>query len=71
MGWQQSSTLLRQIKEPIASFTGNKGYDQSTVYNHILHHTRDAQTIIHPRFNAVVSNKKENGKIEAIMSKRY
>ena len=51
------SRLLQQIKEPIASFTGDKGYDQSTVYNHVLHHSRDAQIIIHPRSNAVVSDK--------------
>ena len=49
--------LLQQIKELIASFTGDKEYDQSTVYNHVLHHTRDAQIIIHPRSNAVVSDK--------------
>ena len=51
------SPLLQQIKEPITSFTGDKGYDQSTVYNHVLHHTREAQNIIHPRSNAVVSDK--------------
>ena len=49
--------LLQQIKEPIASFTGDRGYDQSTVYNHVLHHTRDAKIIIHPRSNAVISDK--------------
>ena len=51
------SPLLEQIKEAIASFTGDKGYDQGTVYNHILGHTPDAQIIIHPRSNAVVSEK--------------
>ena len=51
------SPLLQQIKEPIASFTGDKGYDQGTVYNHILGHTSDAQIIIHPRSNAAVSDK--------------
>ena len=51
------SPLLQQIKEPIASFTGDKGYDQSTVYNHVLHHSIDAQIIIHPRSNAVISDR--------------
>ena len=51
------SPLLQQIKEPIASFTGDKGYDQGAVYNHILGHTSDAQIIIHLRSNAVVSDK--------------
>ena len=55
----RASPLLQQIKEPIASFTGEKGYDQSTVYNHVLHHIRDAQIIIHPRSNAVVSDKRK------------
>ncbi len=52
-----SIALLQQIKEPIASFTDDKGYDQITVYNHVLHHSRDAQIIIHPRLNTVVSDK--------------
>ena len=51
------SLLLQQIKELIASFTGDKGYNQGTVYNHILGHTSDAQIIIHPRSNTVISDK--------------
>ena len=51
--------MLQQTKEPIASFTGDKGYDQSTVYNHILQDTRDAQIIIHPRSNTVGSDKEK------------
>ena len=54
---QRASHLLKKIREPIASFTGDRGYDQGTVYNHILGHTSDAQIIIHPRSNAVVSDK--------------
>ena len=54
---QRASHLLKEIREPIASFTGDRGYDQGTVYNHILGHTSDAQIIIHPRSNAVVSDK--------------
>jgi len=42
---------------PIASFTGDRGYDQGFVYIHVLHHTRDANIIIHPRSNAVISDK--------------
>ena len=51
--------LLEGIEDEISSLTGDKGYDQSTVYNHVLHHTRDAQIIIHPRSNAVVSGKRK------------
>ena len=47
----------QKIKEPIASFTGDKGYDQGTVYNHILGHTPNAQIIIDPRSSTVVSDK--------------
>ena len=54
---QRASHLLKKIREPIASFTGDRGYDQGTVYNHILGHTSDAQIIIHPRSNAVISDK--------------
>jgi hypothetical protein len=54
---QRAAHLLKQIKDPIASFTGDKGYDQGSVYNHVLHHTEDAQIIIHPRSNAVLSEK--------------
>ena len=60
---QRASHLLKKVRQPIASFTGgnipvaSRGYDQGTVYNHILGHTSDAQIIIHPRSNAVVSDK--------------
>jgi hypothetical protein len=54
---QRASHLLKKIREPIASFTGDRGYDQGSVYTHVLHHTRDAQIIIHPRSNAVISDK--------------
>ena len=53
----RTSHLLKEIRESIASFTGDRGYDQGTVYNHVLHHTRDAQVIIHPRSNAAISDK--------------
>jgi hypothetical protein len=54
---QRASHLLKKIREPIASYTGDRGYDQSSVYNHIPEHTPNAQIIIHPRSNAVVSDK--------------
>ena len=56
---QRASHLLKKIRGPIASFTGDRGYDQGSVYTHVLHHTRDAKIIIHPRSNAVVSDKRK------------
>ena len=49
---QRASRLLKRIREPIASYTGDRG----TVY-HVLHPTKDDNIIIHPRSNAVVSDK--------------
>ena len=54
-----SPTVIKSWKPRSSKKRGRKQRfsDQSTVYNHILHHSRDAQIIIHPRSNAVVSDK--------------
>ena len=49
--------LLEGIEEEISSLTGDKGYDENSVYKAILRDNKDANIIIHPRVNAVVSDK--------------
>ena len=49
--------LLDDIKEPIASFTADRGYDQNSVYRTVRKKSKDAEIIIHPRSNAVLSEK--------------
>jgi hypothetical protein len=54
---QRVPHLLKQKKEPIDSFKGDSGYDQGSVYNHVLGHSPNAEIVIHPRSNAVISDK--------------
>ena len=54
---QRVPHLLQQIKEPIDSFKGDRGYDLGSVYNHVLGHSPNAEIVIHPRSNAVISDK--------------
>ena len=54
---QRVPHLLQQIKEPIDSFKGDRGYDKGSVYNHVLGHSPNAEIVIHPRSNAVISDK--------------
>ena len=49
--------MLDKIEDPIASFTGDKGYDQVSVYRAVKRNSREAEIIIHPRSNAVISEK--------------
>ena len=51
--------LLKGIKGEIGSLTGDKGYDQNSVYRAVRNKNKDADVIIHPRVNAVMSNKRE------------
>ena len=51
--------LLEGIKDPITSLTGDKGYDQNSVYKAVLRDNKDANIIIHPRANAVISGKRK------------
>ena len=47
--------LLKGIEGEIASLTGDKGYDQNSVYKAIRNKSKKAKVIIHPRSNAVMS----------------
>ena len=47
------------LLDGISSLTGDKGYDQNSVYKAVLRNNNDANIIIHPRTNAVVSGKKK------------
>ena len=49
--------LLDDIKEPIAYFTADRGYDQNSVYRAVRKKSEEAEIIIHPRSNAVLSEK--------------
>ena len=49
--------LLQDIKEPIMSFTADRGYDQNSVYRAVRKKSEEAEVIIHPRSNAVLSEK--------------
>ena len=51
--------LLEGIEEEISSLTGDKGYDQNSVYKAVLRDNKEAAIIIHPRANAVVSGKRK------------
>ncbi len=47
--------LLKGIEGEISSLTGDKGYDQNSVYKAIRNRSENAKAIIHPRSNAVLS----------------
>ena len=51
--------LLKGIEGEISSLTGDKGYDQNSVYKAVRNKNKDAEVIIHPRVNAVMSGKIE------------
>ena len=48
--------LLDEIQQPIASLTGDRGYDQNSVYRAVLRRNKEANIVIHPRSNAVMSS---------------
>ena len=50
--------MLDGIEDPISSFTGDKGYDQNSVYRAVLGNNTDANIVIHPRVNAIISKKR-------------
>jgi len=50
--------LLNDFEGEISSFTGDKGYDQNSVYRAVLRKNRKAKIVIHPRVNAVLSKKR-------------
>lgn len=47
--------LLNGINGEISSLTGDKGYDQNSVYKGIRNKSEKTKVIIHPRSNAVIS----------------
>ena len=51
--------LLGGIEGEIFSLTGDKGYDQNSVYQAVRNKNQDAMVIIHPRVNAVMSGNKK------------
>ena len=51
--------LLEEIEGGISSLTGDKGYDQNSLYKAVLRDNKGADIIIHPRANAVVSEKRK------------
>jgi len=51
--------LLNDFEGEISSFTGDKGYDQRSVYRAVLGEDRKARIVIHPRVNAVISSKRK------------
>jgi hypothetical protein len=51
----QTGTLLDQIADPVASFTGDGAYDQDAVYTAVAERHPDAAVIVPPRTTAVPS----------------
>jgi hypothetical protein len=51
--------LLDGIEDPISSFTGDKGYDQNSVYRAVFSKNRKAKIVIHRRVNTVISSKRK------------
>ena len=51
--------LLDGFDGEIASLTGDKGYDQNSVYRSVGKKNPAARVVIHPRVNAVLSGKDE------------
>ena len=51
--------LLDGFDGDIASLTGDRGYDQRSVYRSVAKKNRGAATVIHPRSNAIVSRTDE------------
>ena len=49
--------ILQDIKEPIASLTADRGYNQNAVCRATRKKSEGAEFITHPRFNAVLSEK--------------
>ena len=48
--------LLKEINGEIGSLTGDRGYDQNSVYRTVLRRNKEASIVIHPRSNAVMSS---------------
>lgn len=80
---QHVKELLEQIVDPIDHFTADGAYDETPVYNAIIEHSPEANVVISPRENAVVSAKsaalrnrnvqeiKENGRMAWQKNRQY
>lgn len=80
---QHVKELLEQIVDPIDHFTADEAYDETPVYNAIIEHSPEANVVISPRENAVVSAKsaalrnrnvqeiKENGRMAWQKNRQY
>ena len=55
----QAGPLLDQVARPVASFTGDGGYDQNCVYDSVAERHPDAAVVVPPRANAVPSDTAE------------
>ena len=55
----QAGPLLDQAAGPVASFTGDGGYDQNCVYDSVAQRHPDAAVVVPPRTNAVPSDAAE------------
>ena len=63
--------LLKEINGEIGSLTGDKGYDQNSVYRAVLNRNEDTNIVIHPRVNAVISGIYRVGKEEWTQRDRH
>lgn len=80
---QHVEELLGQIIDPIDHFTGDGAYDETPVYHAIIEHSPQANVVISPRENAVISAKaaalrnrnvqeiKENGRMAWQKNREY
>jgi len=65
----QIGELLEQVAEPIDHFTADGAYDETPIYEQVSAHSADADIVIPPRANAVISKasaKFRNRNIEEI-----
>ncbi len=65
--------LFESYTGPLASLTGDRGYDQASVYREALGRNANAFVVIHPRINGVHSRRKlelqqRNEHLESIRS---
>ena len=65
----QVGSLLEQVNDPIDHFTADGAYDETPIYKQVSAHSADADIVIPPRSNAVISEdsaKLRNRNIEEI-----
>ena len=65
----QVGALLKQVNAPIDHFTADGAYDETPIYEQVVAHSADADIVIPPRANAVISKdsaKLRNRNIEEI-----